>query len=688
MIASIGSIIAYLGLDVSGMLDGSRKARGVLGGLESSMTKAAGVAGTLTGVITGLGSTMVAVFVKKGMESIDANTKLAQSIGATTASVQTLNAFMEDNGVAQGQWTAAAKKLNITLGEAANGNEKAAQSFSQLGLDVNKLINMDADARFAEIADAVTKLGSDQEIAAAASDLFGKRIGTDMVVALKAGGDALREQRSELESYGALVSDIDAASVERAGDAMARFGMVIEAVSNRITVKLAPYLEVLSERFKTAAKDTHGFQSAIDVAFEAVLNGAGFVGDAIRGLQVVFKGLEVFALSLSGAVVSAFELIATGVAYVLDQVTSDINLVIDGLNKLPGVDIERLFMPGDSAFMERLHEIGDASRQVIVETQQEMHDLAMQPLPSEGIKQYLADVQEAARQTSEAVVAARELATGGGLDLDESGDKAKGEEDEKKNRAAEQAEKEHQRFLERLQERVQAIEEGNMTEIELANSKYAADLELLQLALENELLTRQEFERMVQESAMSHEEKLTDIRKRGEEARKKVSQTSWQQQARTVTQSLMNISNSMETESKKGFEMQKKAGIANALINTYQAAIGAYNSLASIPYVGPALGAAAAIAATAFGMAQVNAIKSSSFTGGGGAGASAGSAGGDTASASSGGGGGGAPGSAPAGQTLAVTGMDPDQLFSGQMVRAFAERLVEHQRDGGTVIFA
>ena len=50
--------------------------------------------------------------------------------------------------------------------------------------------------------------------------------------------------------------------------------------------------------------------------------------------------------------------------------------------------------------------------------------------------------------------------------------------------------------------------------------------------------------------------------------------------------------------------------IAQTMINTYSAAVGAYNAMASIPYVGPALGAIAAAAAIAFGMAQVAAIAS------------------------------------------------------------------------------
>ncbi len=52
----------------------------------------------------------------------------------------------------------------------------------------------------------------------------------------------------------------------------------------------------------------------------------------------------------------------------------------------------------------------------------------------------------------------------------------------------------------------------------------------------------------------------------------------------------------------------KAASVASATIQTYQAATGAYASMASIPIVGPALGAAAAGAAIAAGLANVKSI--------------------------------------------------------------------------------
>lgn len=74
--------------------------------------------------------------------------------------------------------------------------------------------------------------------------------------------------------------------------------------------------------------------------------------------------------------------------------------------------------------------------------------------------------------------------------------------------------------------------------------------------------------------------------------------------------------NALAQNSKKAFQIQKAYRIAETVQNTYSAAVGAYNAMASIPYIGPALGVAAAAAAVAFGVAQVNAIRSSQPGGG------------------------------------------------------------------------
>jgi hypothetical protein len=64
---------------------------------------------------------------------------------------------------------------------------------------------------------------------------------------------------------------------------------------------------------------------------------------------------------------------------------------------------------------------------------------------------------------------------------------------------------------------------------------------------------------------------------------------------------------------RKAFEENKKIQIAQAIIGTLQGAVQAYQSLAVIPVVGPALGAVAAAAALVFGYKQVDLIKKTSY---------------------------------------------------------------------------
>jgi len=72
----------------------------------------------------------------------------------------------------------------------------------------------------------------------------------------------------------------------------------------------------------------------------------------------------------------------------------------------------------------------------------------------------------------------------------------------------------------------------------------------------------------------------------------------------------------------KSTAIGKAAAIAEATINTYRAAVGAYAALAPIPYVGPVLGAVAAAAAIVAGIANIKKIVEVKIPGGGGGGGS------------------------------------------------------------------
>jgi hypothetical protein len=145
--------------------------------------------------------------------------------------------------------------------------------------------------------------------------------------------------------------------------------------------------------------------------------------------------------------------------------------------------------------------------------------------------------------------------------------------------------------------------------------------------------------------------------------------------AQVTSKVLGDMSKMMGSKNKEMFKIGKMAAMAQVAIDTPKAAMSAYSSLAGIPIVGPALGAAAAAAAISSGMTQLSNIKSQSFQGGGGGGGGGASAGGMTGAA--------ATAEAPPTQVL-----ETNVTFSGggdvtqDQFRAFAEGLNEAAEDG------
>ena len=84
----------------------------------------------------------------------------------------------------------------------------------------------------------------------------------------------------------------------------------------------------------------------------------------------------------------------------------------------------------------------------------------------------------------------------------------------------------------------------------------------------------------------------------------------------SYVKTLGDTTSNLKTALGEGSALYKAAAITETVINTYKAATGAYSALAPIPIVGPALGAVAAGAAVAAGLANVARIRAAREQGG------------------------------------------------------------------------
>ena len=161
-----------------------------------------------------------------------------------------------------------------------------------------------------------------------------------------------------------------------------------------------------------------------------------------------------------------------------------------------------------------------------------------------------------------------------------------------------------------LSAKASAVSEDYATQDELALARYEEEVVRLQLAREQEFITKAEFDEMMIQAEVTKQARLGSVQAQAELARLQVTKMTFGQQLAYTSKALDSLTGLMQTQSKEGFRIGKAAAIAQAVINTYTAATGAYASASAIPIVGWILGPIAAIAAIALGMKNVQQIRS------------------------------------------------------------------------------
>lgn len=179
-------------------------------------------------------------------------------------------------------------------------------------------------------------------------------------------------------------------------------------------------------------------------------------------------------------------------------------------------------------------------------------------------------------------------------------------------------------ILELKREHADLAYELEQLDSERISSEYDHRLELLRRQKDDELaevegnaeakaLVEKNYQKRVQ---LLNKETQDKIKKNTAEGVSSIAGT-WASYFQTRAEMEKDAYGESTKESKKFGELYKAAAIVQTTIDTFSAAMGAYDALASIPYVGPALGAAAAAATIAFGGVQIAKISQQSFQEGG-----------------------------------------------------------------------
>jgi len=612
----VSGINVTIGANPAPLKKGIAEAESALRGFDGKARESVANMAKIGAAAVAAGAAIGVTFVKNAMDAIDAQSKLAQQLATTNGELIAIQRAADLAGVGSEEMAVNLKRLNNTLGEAQAGSKKAQETIAQFGVTAEEMAKMPLADRMQLLATTFSGMKDQTQAAALAQDLFGKA-GQQMLPMLQDSGEQLRIAAEQTKAWGLAMSDIDAAKVEAANDAMSSISLVFDGFVNRLAIKFAPLIEGIAKAFEDTATETGGFQGAAERVFSFVIKTAGFVADAIRGIQTVLKGMEVIWHGITVAVTTAA------------------NVLAHFIDLLPGVDM--------SGAIRQINMLTVSAKGNFAEARGELHKLMTDPMPSVALDKFVADVEKASTEAAAKAVEARNNAAATAVDT--------------------------------AAPAVAAATAAAEAPLDTAK----ADAEAARVAQEQAAAAQRRAamaDEIATEVAMEWEKQslLTQATKAGQEQRLAFEKMTGDARVKHVAGALAEMTASTANSNKKMFELNKAAGITNAIINTYE---GVTKALASYP---PPISFAMAGAQLAAGMAQVSAIKNQSFGGKGGGGSVA------APSTIAGGGGGATPaavGGGGAAREFVVSGINPNDIFTGAQL---VELINRAQRDGAVVM--
>tara|TARA_Y100001973_G_scaffold6110_1_gene8502 strand:- start:4011 stop:5609 length:1599 start_codon:yes stop_codon:yes gene_type:complete len=253
--------------------NGLKKASGAILNFKTGLVAVAGIAG-------------IGLLVKKSLEAVDANKKLADRLGLSTQQLAGYEYAAVLAGESIDTVRSAFGKMEKNLYEAERGLGTAIYALDKLNISAKELNSLSTDERIKAVADAIAGLSTQQEKIGVAMQLFG-RAGVNLVNMLDTMSEGLTEAQEKALKLGYALSSAASANIEKYNDAFARLKLSIQGLANVLTAELAIGMTQITDKLtefleKFVEKD--GMQGLFDFFYDSII--------------LVTKGLTNFGITI------------------------------------------------------------------------------------------------------------------------------------------------------------------------------------------------------------------------------------------------------------------------------------------------------------------------------------------------------------------------------------------------------
>ncbi len=289
----------------------TNKAAGAMGRFKAA---AGGALGAMRGLLPVIGVGAIGAFAKKSLDAADSMSKLSQRTGVAAPMLDKFRQAAELSDTSIQSLEKAFPNLARGIDDAVvKGTGPAAEAFTRLGVsltDANGKVR-ETDQVMLDLADRFQQMPDGTEKAALASQIFGQRLGSELIPMLNMGGDAVRGMST------ALTQDF-ADKAAGFNDKVTQMGEKLGQLGIKITEALLPFLEQLVNGITAAAAAFNALPGPVQGAIAAIagIAAVGLVFAPIIAAVTTLGPLMIGLVPIIGKVVAiAAGLAALGAAF-------------------------------------------------------------------------------------------------------------------------------------------------------------------------------------------------------------------------------------------------------------------------------------------------------------------------------------------------------------------------------------
>jgi hypothetical protein len=303
---------------------GIRQGKQDLEALAGAGGKAESSAISLKGAMAALGAVvsvgMFANWIKGAIDAGDAASKNAQAVGLTTEEYQKLDLALK-------MGTSRGVDMTMAMSQLTAGMQQGKSVFSELGIAVK---NTDGSMRSSydvmrDVADSFAGIEDGAAKTSLAIDVFGQRIGPQLIPFLNQGADAMDEVGNMAEKLGIVMSADAARGAEEFNDNLTLIGAASKGVATQVASQLLPTFNNLTNMFLdtvTSGTMVQDVADGIAVALKSLVSVGTVVGSIIQSLGQSLGALAAAAVELlSGNFKGAFDIAKEGFTDMVDNVS-------------------------------------------------------------------------------------------------------------------------------------------------------------------------------------------------------------------------------------------------------------------------------------------------------------------------------------------------------------------------------